>query len=338
VEEESLILILYSQDDTMDHGAPQEMIAFQYTATVADHLNAAVTKLGYHAELVPANGTIASLRRKLDKYSRDRAFIFNNCDGFGGKNINASRVPALLGRMGFKFTGSTGEATALCTNKKRCKKRLIECGVPTPRFQLFSKPKGDFKYDYPAIIKPVVEDASMGIDLESVVSNMEQLHKRIAYVVERYQQPALVEEYIIGRELSVSLWGNGEVTTLPIVEEDYSKVENPLEQLLTFDSKWNPDSYLYQTIIWRCPAPLAPEDDRRVREAAIAAYKAVGLRDIGRVDIRYRDGIAYVIDINELPDLSPESGFPRSAQIGGISYEQMVGRILDLSFHREGLR
>jgi D-alanine-D-alanine ligase len=336
--EEPLIVILYSQDESMDHGAPQEMIAFEETALVADHLRAAIEKLGHRVEMVPANGTIASLRRKLDKYPRETTFIFNNCDGFGGKNINASRVPALLGRMRFKFSGSTGEATALCTNKKRCKKKLIECSVPTPRFQVFSKAKGEFKFSFPAIVKPIVEDASMGIDLESVVTDSDQMFKRIAYVIAQYQQPALVEEYILGRELSIALWGNDTIEALPIVEEDYSQIENPLEQFLTFDSKWNPDSYYYKNIIWRCPAPLADEDKARVIDAAVGAYRAMGLRDLGRVDIRYRGGVPYVIDINELPDLDSDAGFANSARIGGISYEQVVERILTLALEREGLR
>jgi D-alanine-D-alanine ligase len=160
--------------------------------------------------------------------------------------------------------------------------------------------------------------------------------RRVAYVVEEYRQAAIAEEFIEGRELAVAMMGNAEVDVLPIAEDDYSYIPNPLERLLTYESKWNADSPYYQNIPSRIPAALNRRDLQTVRKAAVASFRAMGLRDLGRVDIRFRDGTPYVIDINELPDLSTEGGFWHSAQAAGIPYPEMIGRITRYALKREG--
>jgi D-alanine-D-alanine ligase len=245
-------------------------------------------------------------------------------------------VIRLIERMGFKHTGAAADSIEMCIDKPHSKERLIQFGVPTPRFQVFVRAKGEFHLEFPVIIKPSVEDASMGIDLDSVVSNRECLFHKIAYIVEKYEQPAIVEEFVCGRELAVAMWGNEVVEILPIAEEDFSWVANPLERLLTYESKWKTDSPYYQNIPARVPAALTRKETQVVKKAAEASFRAMGLRDLGRVDIRFNNGIPYVIDINELPDLSPEAGFWNSARATGITYPHMVERVLTYALKREG--
>ena len=164
------------------------------------------------------------------------------------------------------------------------------------------------------------------------------MFQRVDYVVSEYAQPALVEEYITGREFSASMWGNGTMEVMPITEHDFSAINDPLKSLLTYESKWVEDSFTYNEFRVICPADLNQNEEQTIKTTVINAFRAMGLRDFGRVDMRYRDGIPYVIDINEIPDLSPDAGFANSAEKAGYPYDQMVDRILNLALHREGWR
>jgi D-alanine-D-alanine ligase len=328
--------ILFNEDVQVTRGDPQDLVAVQYTVTAAQHLYDALESLGYPVTKLVVRGNLEELEDILCSVPPKDTFIFNNCDGFNGNNLAAADVIHLIEHMGFKHTGAAAEHIALCIDKPRAKQRLEKFGVPTPRFQVFERPQGEFHLAFPVIVKPSVEDASMGIDLGSVVCNRESLFHRIAYINEKYEQAAIVEEFVAGRELAVAMWGNQDVEVLPIAEEDFSWISNPLERVLTYDSKWKTDSPYYQNIPSRIPAPLTPLEERAVRKAARDSFRAMGLRDLGRVDIRFKNGIPYVIDINELPDLSPDAGYWYSVRTTGISYPCMVEKILQFALQREG--
>jgi D-alanine-D-alanine ligase len=330
------VVVLYNDDAQICRGDPQDLLAVQYTATAAQHLLEALSSLGYPAIKLAVRGNLEELEDTLASFSPKDTFIFNNCDGFNGNNMGAVDVIRLIERMGFKHTGAAADSIELCIDKPKSKERLIKFDVPTPRYQVFERAEGEFKLEFPVIIKPSVEDASMGIDLDSVVSNRSALFHRIGYIVNQYEQPAIVEEFVCGRELAVAMMGNEVIEILPIAEEDFSFVTNPLEQLLTYDSKWKTDSPYYQNIPARVPAILTRKEMQAVKKSAENSFRAMGLRDLGRVDIRFNNGIPYVIDVNELPDLSPDAGFWNSARATGITYPQMVERILTHAMKREG--
>lgn len=335
-ESESLIAILYNDDSQVTRGNPHDLLAVQYTSTVAQLLFQALEDQGYRLAKIAVRARLDELEDKLASFSPKNTFIFNNCDGFNGNNMGAVEVIRLIERMGFLHTGAPAEAIELCIDKPRCKARLVENDIPTPRYQVFDKPEGTFQLEFPVIVKPSVEDASMGIDLASVVCDQASLFQRVAYILDNYQQPAIVEEFISGRELAVAMLSNGVMEVLPIVEDDFSLIADPLQQLLTYESKWDPKSPFFYNIPSRIPAPLARKELQVVRKVACDSFRAMGLRDLGRVDIRLRNGIPYVIDINELPDLAPESGFYHSAEVAGYTYPQLVKRILGNALKREG--
>ncbi len=334
--QDPVVALVYNQDDDLAKGDEQDLIAVQDTAKTADSVFQALCQLGYSTIKVPVRGDLQMFAQDMSQYSPHNTFVFNISDGLGGDNSGASRVARAIEELGFAHTGATGAAVERCTDKARAKRHLIRRGVPTPAYQVFKKPAGDVALQFPAIVKPVAEDASMGIDVDSVVTNPNDLFHRVDYVVSEYRQPALVEEFIEGREFAISMFGNGKVECLPIVEEDFSQVDDPLKHFLPYESKWIEDSFLFRNITAVCPAPLADRDLAAVEKAAAETFRAMGLRDFGRVDVRYREGVPYVIDINEIPDLSPESGFPRSAGVAGYTYEAMIERILRLAMHREG--
>jgi D-alanine-D-alanine ligase len=330
------VAILYNKDDQVVRGDPQDLLAIQCTITATQNLYQALSSLGYQVVKVPVRSDLGELEKKLASFSRRETFIFSNCDGFNGNNLGAAQVVRLVEQMGFSHTGASADSIELCTDKPRCKESLQHSGVPTPRYQVFEKADGEFLLEFPVIVKPSVEDASMGIDLGSVVGNRDDLFRRISYVVDEYQQPAMVEQFIGGRELAVAIWGNRTLEILPIVEDDYSAIPNPLERLLTYESKWNPDSPYFQNIATRIPAALTGREKQVVQKVARDSFRAVGLRDLGRMDMRFENGIPYVIDINELPDLSPDAGFWTSARVTGLTYPQMVERVLIHALRREG--
>lgn len=334
--EDSLIALVYNQEDEIPKGEAQDLVALQYTIKTATSIYEALGRLGYPTVMVPARNDLEAFARDLSQYSPRNTFVFNICDGFAGDNFSASLIPGVLMDLGFKYTGSKAEAIRLCTDKVRAKRRLIKQGVPTPAYQLFSKPSGDVSLNFPAIVKPVHEDASLGITENSVVTNPVDMFQRVDYVVSEYRQSALVEEYITGREFAISMWGNNSMEVMPISEHDFSAVDDPLKSLLTYESKWLEDSFTYNEFRVICPADLTTVEEQNLKTTAVDAFRAIGLRDFGRVDIRYRDETPYVIDINELPDFSPDAGFARSAEMAGYPYDQMVHRILDLALEREG--
>lgn len=330
------VALLFNEDAQITKGAPQDLLAVQGTVKATQHLYEGLTSLGYPVTKLAVKGNLEDIEDVLCSFPPKDTFIFNNCDGFNGNNLGAVDVIRLIERMGFKHTGAIADSIEMCIDKPQSKARLIKFGVPTPRYQVFERAEGEFHLKFPIIIKPSVEDASMGIDLDSVVSDQECLFHKIAYIVEKYEQPAIVEEFVCGRELAVAMWGNDVIEFLPIAEEDFSWVANPLERLLTYDSKWKTDSPYYQNIPARVPAVLNRKEAQVVKKAAEGSFRALGLRDFGRVDIRLQDGIPYIIDVNELPDLAPDAGFWNSARTTGIAYPQMVERILTYALKREG--
>ncbi len=162
------------------------------------------------------------------------------------------------------------------------------------------------------------------------------MFNRVAYIVEEYEQPAMVEQFVSGRELAVAMWGNQKLEILPIAEDDFSAIPDPLQHVLTYESKWKPESPFFQNIPSRIPAQLTRKEEQAIRKVAENTFRAVGLRDFGRMDIRFDNNIPYIIDINELPDLSPDAGFWSSAKAAGLTYPQMVERILTHAIKREG--
>ncbi len=330
------IIVLYNDETGVAYGEPRDIIALQCTRAVARLIYKALEERGYAVILLAVRDSLRELKQALQEFSPANTFIFNNCDGFRGDNMAVTRIVRLIEECGFAHTGSTAEVTRQCIDKRRTKRKLIAAGIPTPPYQVYTAPGNSFRWRFPAIVKPLAGDASLGIDLDAVVVDSRQLTQRVAYIVERYRQPALVEEFVPGCEVAVALWGNGEhVEVLPISEHDFSRLSDPLHHLLTYDAKWILDSYMAESILTRCPTSLSPQDVERIAATARQAFHALGLRDLARIDIRYHAGIPYVIDVNEIPDLAPDAGFAKSAFAAGYTYGEMIERIVQFALERE---
>lgn len=260
-----------------------------------------------------------------------RAFVvFNWCDGLPGVVHGETKVARVLERRGFAFTGASSAVLRLAYDKPKVKAILERRGVPIPAWRVAEAPlAGDWER-FPAIVKPVHEHASVGLTRESVVLSRIEMEARIRYVLEHLNQPALVEDFIDGREFHVGVWGNRHPQALPAVEMDFSAFDDVHDRLCTWDAKFDPTSVHYQRTVSHIPAPLTASEAAALERVAIAAYRAVGCRDYGRMDIRLRDGVFYVLDVNPNADLSADASLACAAEVVGYSYGQMAARIIAL--------
>lgn len=264
-----------------------------------------------------------------------RAFVvFNWCDGLPGVLRGETRVARVLERRGFTFTGASSAVLRLAYDKPKVKAILERRGVPIPAWRVAETASAGDWDRFPAIVKPVHEHASLGLTPESVVLSRDEMEARIRYVLERLGQPALVEDFIDGREFHVGVWGNGRAEALPAVEMDFSAFDDIHDRLCTWDAKFDPTSVHYQRTVSHIPAPLTAPETEALQRVAIAAYRAVGCRDYGRMDIRLRDGVFHVLDVNPNADLSADASLACSAEVAGYLYGQMASRIVALAAHR----
>jgi D-alanine-D-alanine ligase len=282
----------------------------------------------YEVQRVPIH---ADVEVALAPYSPMEWTVFNLGEGIQGRLFEEARIAWALEAMGYRITGSRGDALARSIHKVHAKQLFTRAGIPTPRWCLcrnVSEVKDGL--GFPVIVKPVAEDGSLGIGPEAVVRDLAALRERVGHTIECYRQAALVEEFIIGREFNVSLWGDTP-EVLPLAQIDFRDFSEPLQQIVSFAAKWDATSFAFQHTPVLCPAPVGDGLAGRIRGAALAAWRAIGCQGYARVDIRVDEhDQPYVIEVNCNPDLSPDAGFFRAAAAAGYSYPAMVERILVL--------
>ena len=233
---------------------------------------------------------------------------------------------------GFVHTGSSYMALRRAGSKLITKRSLEAAGLHTPTYEVIRRAgRRPTRVPLPAIVKPVAEHGSCGITLESVAGDRKSLGERIDACIRDYHQPAIVEELIVGRELNVALWGNGFPEVLPVAEIAFRWTDDPLKQIVTFDGKWDQGSVEALGTPGICPADLTAEEQDCVEAAAVLAYHELGVRGFARVDIRMRDGVPHILEVNIHPDLAKDAGFFRSARAAGHSYASMLLYILRLA-------
>ena len=294
-------------------------------------ITGALRKAGHEVLPVEADEKLPAW---LSRHAVDVAF--NIAEGFRGE-CREARVPALLELLGIPYTGSGVLALALALDKAKSKQLFRCAGIPTPNFQLFGHPDNplDGRLKYPLIVKPNCEGSAKGVSVSSVVQNEAQLRIQVRQIFERYQQEALVEEYVEGTELTVGILGEDGI--LPLLEIDFSECGLSGEYFYSWRMKeFQGDKGLHLVPRFWCPARLAPEVTQAVQSVAWKAAKALGTRDVVRVDIRLSsDGIPYVLEVNPLPGMDPqESNLPFMVRAAGIRYEAFVNQLVRQALER----
>ena len=320
------VALLYNQDSSWSPEDSAE--AEQCVVTMA----VALARHGHSVEPVPVRRDVAGPLKCFDPREQ---IVFNWCEGLDGLPNSYDRVPPVLEEMGFAYTGSDAWTLATTQDKAVTKMFLDQLHIPTPAWRAFSSPDQVEDWDiFPAIVKPAAEHCSSGITEGAVVSSLDELRERVAYILKVYGGEALVEDFIEGREFNVSIWGNGKPAPLPLYEIDFSDIPDPRDRLVNFDAKWKTGSFFYEHTPSRCPAQVDDELAERIRNVAMAAYRALRLRDYGRIDMRVRDGQPYVLDVNSNPDITIEGGFAKTAAVAGYDYGAMASRIVNLAARR----
>jgi D-alanine-D-alanine ligase len=322
------VVIAYNESLPLVKGEPQDALAEEGVIACAQAVADALTGHG-EVRLAPIHNDV---ELALAPYSPLEWVVFNLGEGLEGRLFEEARIAWAVEAMGFRFTGSSGNAIALSINKALAKQRLIAAGIPTPPWELLHDPAtATGALGFPVIVKPVAEDASLGVGPEAVVHDLDGLRKRVKYIRDCYRQAALVERFIVGRELNVSIWGNPP-EVLPLAEIDFSAFPDPYERIVSFAAKWQRDSFAYSHTPVVCPAPLDDKTAGRIRELALATWQVFGCRGYARVDMRLDDqGAPHVIELNCNPDLSSDAGFFRATQASGHTYVTMVETILELA-------
>ncbi len=260
--------------------------------------------------------------------------VLNWCDGVPGEAYSDVQIARELRAAGFTYTGSQYAVLKMSWDKPYVKRLLERWHVPTPRWRLYDRPEDDGWECFPAIVKPSHEHSSLGLTPDAVVLTPEALRERVTYVLDTFHQPALVEDFVDGREFHVSVWGNHALQVLPAAEMDFQAFSDVHDRLCTFDSKFTPGSRPYEQIGLLLPAPLSDAELNDLQTVALAAYRALGCRDYGRLDIRLRDGVFYVLDINPNCDISPDASMALAAALEGYSYGTMLSYIVNLAARR----
>ncbi|MGE3540825.1 MAG: hypothetical protein AB7N91_25740 [Candidatus Tectimicrobiota bacterium] len=326
-------------------------------------LRAALAVHGHEVRLIEANEDAYETLRQSQV-----DFVFNVAEGIRGEDREA-QLPAMLEMLGLPYTGSGPLSLALCLHKGKTKELLAWHGIPTPRFQVMKQPAEPLAayLTFPLIVKLLHEGSSMGLSYASVVETPVALAQRVAYLMQTYRQPVLVEQFIDGREFTVPLLGNAVLRTLPIIEVCFKGPRNitlfqpdddvvlmlarlagkrvvmPLAWQLSTDAE---RAYVRTTdggcleipvalTESVCPASISDTLRQALEETAVRAFRALECRDWCRIDMRVgADGIPQVLELNPIAGLGPGCWFPRSASAAGLAYSTLMQTILEIAWQR----
>lgn len=301
---------------------------FDHPQTI-DLVAQAIESCGHQVKRI---GNASALLENLEHPGVD--IVFNICEGLAGRN-RESQIPVILEMKGIPFVGSDGLTLALALDKLMSKKIFLAEGIPTPRFMEVKQADSLIDTDhlsFPLMVKPRFEGSSKGIDLGARTNNLEELIKRTDYIINTYKQPALVEQFIKGKEFTVAVVGNDS-------PEIFSPVQIKIEGKLDLGERFYTFGHISSTELeYVCPAPISKDMEDRLKDLARRAYQAVDCLDFGRVDFRVDEqDNPYVLELNPLPCLASEDIFMLIPQVLGITYPQMIGKILEGAFKRYNL-
>jgi len=286
--------------------------------------------LGYHVSRVPISSNLEMFARKIKSKRPD--VIFNLCEAVGRDSTKEKSVAAIYELLRIPFTGNSSLALGICHDKALTKTILKSLHIPTPDFKVVKDTNNDFTtFEFPAIVKPLHEDGSCGITAHSFIKNQLMLERRVKYILHRFKQPALVEKFIGGKELQVSILGNKNPEVLAIAEMSYAGLPKKLPKIVTYSAKWHPTSVYYKHTNPLIPARINPNVEKKIIAMSKKIFEEFNLRGYARIDFRLSRDKPHVIDINPNPDISSDAGFAKAGAYAGFTYQQIIGKIVALA-------
>ena len=272
------------------------------------------------------------------------SFVFNIAEGMHGVSREA-QIPAMLEMLQIPYLGSNPLTLAVCLDKARAKEILSFHRVPTASFAVVATRDelDDVRVKFPVMVKPLHEGSSKGIYNSCVARSVHDLEREVDIIHSTYGQPALIEEFLPGREFTVGILGNGlSARTLPIVEISFDALPEGVNPIYSYEAKWIWDRSDNPLDIFQCPAAVPDHLRQQIQEVALDAYRVLGCRDWCRVDVRLdAHGKPNVIELNPLPGILPKpednSCLPKAARADGMSYNDLINAVLEIAMTRCGL-
>jgi len=297
----------------------------------------ALNSLGHEVIRISSDETIFE---SLLKLKNEVDIIFNLAEEGYKLDIHTEpHVAALFEMLNFKFTGSNYLCLANCLNKALAKQLFAVNGLSTPKFMIFNKEINEEAkisgLKFPLIVKPGKSDGSIGIRRNSVVEDMPSLILKVNEIIREYEQPAIVEEFIDGREINVGIIGNKRLTVLPMSEIIFNL---PPEEwnFVPYEAKWLTKTKYYKGTTPQCPAEIEPELKEEIEELAKKAYSLMGVRGYGRVDFRIdANNKPYILEVNPNPDISKDAGLARMIKAHGMTYDDLIEKILRMGLNKD---
>jgi len=303
------------------------------------------------ARALARHGDVIRLEARDDFPERLRAerpdIVFNIAEGLRGPNREA-HVPAICEFYGVPYSGSDPFTLALCLDKARTKEILRANGVPTAEWVLV-RSAADIDaivaraWSYPLFAKPVHEGSSKGITERNLATDADSLRAIVAELLERYQQPVIVEHFLTGDEFTCGVLGNGATArVLPIVGMNFGALPAGALPIYGFEAKWLWDRPENPLDIFSCPARISDALRAEIEHVVLRAYDVLGCRDWSRVDVRLdASGRAHIVEVNPLPGILPDpadnSCLPKAARAAGLDYAALIGAALEAAAARQGV-
>ncbi len=332
------VAITYNLKKTPPKGLPEDFYAEFDNEDTINSIKRALEKGGFRVIKIEAD---EKAYLKFKKYRPD--FVFNMAEGLRGKN-RESHIPAMLEVLEIPYTGSDPSTLSIGLNKAMTKEILMHNKIPTAPFQVFYKPdeKLSRKVSFPMIVKPLYEGSSKGIKNDSVVRNEKELRKKLSEVIGIYEQPALVENFLDGREFTVAVIGNEDPVVLPIRELVFDDLPEGANPIYSYEAKWVWDTPEHPIHIGVCPAKIPNHTKRRIEKIALETYKALGCRDLCRIDIRLgKRNRPYILEVNPLPGIPPRPEdhgcLPGIWYSMNLQYEQLINTVMYHAMKRYGI-
>lgn len=309
--------------------SPESLREQEFKPTEADVLHS-LCALGHSVETLGVFDDVVPIVEKVKSFDPD--VVFNLTESFHDSRIHEPSIPALLNLLKVPYTGSGPDGLMLCKDKLLAKKVLAYHGVRVPRSVSSARSNPRRRLEsirFPAFVKPLGQESSDGISRSSFVRNEQEALDRARFLHESLASDALIEEYIDGRELYVSVLGNRRLTVFPAREIFFDKMPENTPKFATYNAKWN-EAYREKWGIRNgAPAPLPEEIEQQLYTTARNIYRWLKIRGLGRIDFRLTpDGQLVFLEANPNPSLAEEDDFAQSALAAGLDYGALLQKIL----------
>jgi len=328
------ILLIYDAAKPLEDKEDYSKVLATPEMKAEAHVYEALIKLEHDVRLFAVTDSVEGLLQEIRNYPPD--LVFNQAEQFCGDSAQEKNIMGFFEMLQIPYTGSGPVGLMLCKNKALTKKILTHHRIKTPDFVVFHKESRIYapkKLKYPLIVKPLREEASYGISMNSWVDNEKSLMERIQFVHGSMNQDAIVEEFVEGRELYVGVLGNYRSQVLPAREMVFEKMPEDEPKIATFKAKWD-EKYREKWGIKNKFANLSEQISKKIERLSKNVFQHLYLKGYARLDLRLSaEGEVVVIEVNPNPFIAKDEDFAKAALKAEIEYDQLIQKILNYAFH-----